>query len=59
VRVNATVIGETAEDEPILAKKIDIGFIGDAKGPEVDFFTNVLQQDRSITGAFTAFPRRG
>jgi hypothetical protein len=58
VRVSATVIAEGTDDEPILAKKIDIGFVGDAASPQVDFFSNLLQQDRAVTGAFTAFPRR-
>ncbi len=59
VRVNATFIGETEEGNAILAKKIDIGFIGDPVTSQVDFFMHLLQEDRARTGLFTAFPRRG
>lgn len=59
----ARVIAE-AEDEDtlapaVLAKKLTIGFLGDAVPFEVDFFAHLLQRDRAQTGLFTAFPRRG
>jgi hypothetical protein len=58
VRVRATLIGETEAGEPLLSKKIDIGFVGDPVTAQVDFFVHLLQQDRGQTGLFTAFPRR-
>jgi hypothetical protein len=58
VRVNATILGEAGDEATLLAKKIDIGFIGDPVGTEVDFFVNLLGQDRAQTGLFTAFPKR-
>jgi uncharacterized membrane protein YgcG len=58
VRVKATIIGEGEDEEFLLAKKIDLGSIGDPPSTEVDFFTNLLREDRAKTGLFTAFPRR-
>jgi hypothetical protein len=59
VRVLAEVIATADEaSERVLAKKIDMGFLGDPPGPTVDYFDNLLAADRSGTGAFTAFPRR-
>ena len=59
VRVLAEVIAQTEEaSERILAKKVTVGFLGEPEGPTVPFFANLLGLDRSITGAFTAFPRR-
>jgi hypothetical protein len=59
VRVRATVIGETGSEDVVLSKKIDIGFPGDPVNSQVDFFSNLLREDRARTGLFTAFPRRG
>lgn len=59
VRVRATLIGETASEQVVLSKKIDIGFIGEPVTSQVDFFSNLLREDRARTGVFTAFPRRG
>jgi hypothetical protein len=59
VRVLAEVIAVTdPASERVLAKQVDIGFLGDDEGTKVDFFTHLLGLDRSVTGAFTAFPRR-
>jgi hypothetical protein len=58
VRVIPTVIGESVAGELLVSKKIDVGFDGDPPGPSVDFFSQLLQQDRAASGAFTAFPRR-
>lgn len=58
VRINATLIAETENEDAILSKKIDIGFMGDPVTSQVDFFVHLLQQDRAQTGLFTAFPRR-
>ena len=59
VRVLAEVIAVTEEaSERVLAKKVTVGFPGDANGTTVDRFTQLLGLDRSITGTFTAFPRR-
>ncbi len=58
VRVSATFIAEGTGDEPILTRKVDIGFIGDPIQEPVDFFAHLLQKDRALTGLFTAFPRR-
>lgn len=58
IRVKATVIGETENEGPIFSKKVDIGFPGDPVTAQADFFAHLLQQDRSQTGLFTAFPRR-
>jgi len=58
VRVNATVIAQTEEEEFVLSKKIDIGFTSDPVTFQVDFFSQLLQEDRARTGLFTAFPRR-
>jgi|GEM_PF-922812 len=59
VRVTPTVIGQTDDGDPILSKKIDVGFVGDPVANPVDFFANLLQQDKGALGLFTAFPRRG
>ena len=59
VRVKATLVGETNDENVVLSKKIDIGFIGDPVTSQADFFAHLLQQDRAQTGLFTAFPRRG
>ena len=56
--VKATLIGEAENGTAILSKKIDIGFIGDPVTAQVDFFVQLLQEDRALTGLFTAFPRR-
>lgn len=56
VRVRAEVIATTEEGEPILAKKVDLQ--GDPPSETLNFFVNLLQQDRALTGAYTAFPRR-
>ena len=58
VRVTATLIAETGDENPVLSKKVGIGFLGDPVVAEVDFFAHLLQQDRAQTGLFTAFPRR-
>lgn len=58
VRINATLIAETENEDVVLSKKIDIGFTGDPVTSQVDFFVHLLQQDRAQTGLFTAFPRR-
>jgi hypothetical protein len=59
VRVLAEVIATTEPaSERVLAKKIDIGFLGDPPGETVDFFEHLLAPDRAGTGTFTAFPRR-
>ncbi|MCB1934120.1 MAG: hypothetical protein KDI45_16850, partial [Candidatus Accumulibacter sp.] len=58
VRVKATLIGETEGGTAILSKKIDVGFVGDPVTSQVDFFGQLLLQDRALTGLFTAFPRR-
>ena len=55
-RVRAEVIATTEGEAPILAKKVDLQ--GDPPGAAVDFFVNLLQQDRALSGAYTAFPRR-
>ena len=59
VRVLAKLISETEAEEPILSKKVNVGLAGEQATTSVDFFTNLLQQDRGQTGLFTAFPRRG
>jgi hypothetical protein len=57
VIVRAEVIIAATEDEPpTLDKKVAL--IGDPTSQAVDFFVNLLQQDRALTGAYTAFPRR-
>jgi hypothetical protein len=56
VRVAAEVIATTENGEPVLDKKASLQ--GDPAGQTVDFFVNLLQQDRAQTGLFTAFPRR-
>jgi hypothetical protein len=59
VRVLAEVIATTEPaSERVLAKKIDVGFLGDPPGQTVDFFEHLLAPDRAGTGTFTAFPRR-
>jgi hypothetical protein len=58
VRVNATVITEIAAEIPVLSKKIDVGFLGEPVTLQVDFFSQLLLEDRAQTGLFTAFPRR-
>lgn len=58
VRVRATVIGETEDEDVILAKKVDVGFSSDPIGTQVDFLEHLLGQDRARTGVFLAFPRR-
>ena len=59
VRVLAEVIATTEPaSERVLAKKIDVGFLGDPPGETVDFFEHLLAPDRAGTGTFTAFPRR-
>ncbi|MFN0133714.1 MAG: hypothetical protein ACKVW3_14445 [Phycisphaerales bacterium] len=59
VRVQATVVTQTEDEELVLSKKIDVGFPGEPGRQQVDFFTNLLGQDPARTGLFTAFPRRG
>jgi len=58
VRVTPTVIGQVDDGDPILSKKIDVGFVGDPVVNPVDFFANLLQQEKGALGLFTAFPRR-
>jgi hypothetical protein len=59
VRVLAEVIATTEPaSERVLAKKIDVGFLGDPPGETVDFFEHLLAPGRAGTGTFTAFPRR-
>ena len=59
VRVLAEVIAVTdPASERVLAKKVDVGFQGDPEGTTVGFFANLLGLDRSVTGTFTAYPRR-
>jgi hypothetical protein len=59
VRVLAEVIATTEPaSERVLAKKIDVAFLGDPPGQTVDFFEHLLAPDRAGTGTFTAFPRR-
>ena len=58
VRVTATFLGETASGGPILSRKTDVAFVGQPAGTQFDFFENLLTLDRSISGTFTAFPRR-
>lgn len=59
INVHATVIGETQGGAPILSKKVSVGntLLGPVT-PQVDFFSHLLQLERSQTGLFTAFPRR-
>jgi hypothetical protein len=57
VRVRATLIGDS--EQVAVSTKIDIGFSGDPVNSQVDFFSNLLREDRARTGLFTAFPRRG
>ncbi|WP_377641822.1 hypothetical protein [Oryzobacter terrae] len=60
VKVTAEVIAVTdPASERVLSKKVTIGFIGEQDAvPPVDAFSHLLLLDRSLTGSFTAFPRR-
>ncbi len=59
VRVTATPLAETENGGIVLSKKVKVdNFLGEPPAPPVDFFVHLLQQDRALTGLFTAFPRR-
>jgi hypothetical protein len=58
VRVKASVITETRDDELVLSRKIDVGFANDPATFQVNSFSELLLEDRARTGLFTAFPRR-
>jgi hypothetical protein len=59
VRVLAELVAVTEPaSERVLSKKVSVGFLGDEVGTTVDAFTQLLSLDRSITGTYTAFPRR-